>query len=149
MVTAWRAGHNGPEFDAGGLLISHKKVEVNVNALLNIKSVVGLLSSVAITGTMFFGFSHATKSQPTRWPIRYAQKPQPVEVFLFKGMGSNQQCDWIPADSVRRVARCPVIEVTAKRLAPGSSGTNPTSAEGEHLERHPVVAQSRSIPGAP
>jgi hypothetical protein len=85
--------------------------------LLSLKCVAGVVSSIAITGTLFAGFSRATTQLPAQWPISLSSARPSVEVMLVNESASNYQCDWDFSIPEQRLAKCPQVLVSAKRPA--------------------------------
>jgi hypothetical protein len=93
--------------------------------LISTKTIVGLLSSTAITGSLYMGLVHETNSLPSHWHIAGTRAAPPVEVLLLSEQKIEEKggysCDWLSPDSMspdskNRLARCPQMLVTAKRL---------------------------------
>jgi hypothetical protein len=84
--------------------------------LISAKTIVGLLSSTAITGSLYMGLAHETSSLPSHWHIEGTRAAPPVEVQLLSEQKGAYSCEWVSPESEDRMARCPQVVVTAKRL---------------------------------
>jgi hypothetical protein len=82
--------------------------------LLSLKTIVGLLSSAVITGSLLLGLNTATHNVPEHWVVAMNRIPQPVEVNLLGNLGL--ECEWLSSNPENRVAQCPNVLVTARRL---------------------------------
>jgi hypothetical protein len=81
------------------------------------KAVIGMVSAAAITGSMVTGLYFATSAQPEHWRIEALRDAAPVQVQLLPYGTPAGDCEWVPTDSQARLAKCPAVIVTAKKVA--------------------------------
>lgn len=86
--------------------------------LFSLKTVVGVVSAMAITGTLYAGIAQATRTLPVDWPIVVSRVTPPVEVYLVNKPAGGGTCVWATNDPDERNAKCPPVVVTAKRAKP-------------------------------
>jgi hypothetical protein len=106
---------------------------------LGLKIAAGL-SSTAITGALLLVLEQGTTSLPSHWAI----DAKPVEVQLVIERNGGQLCDWLSADPNERIARCPSLVVTAKRLHASLPGPLALSPAGNVASAAQPAAQAQS-----
>jgi hypothetical protein len=100
---------------------------MEMKVLLSAKTVIGLVSSAAITGSLYVGLDHATSNLPAHWYIE-GTPASPVEVQLLSEQMSGYSCDWVASGSREHLAKCPQVTVTARRTEARKSETTWPSA---------------------
>jgi hypothetical protein len=114
--------------------------------LISVKSVVGLVSATVITGTMAAGINLETSSVPAHWFFGVGRANHTVEVNLVSRPNDGNSCEWISQDPTRRFARCPTIQVIAKRSGAAASDAVAGSQDNDRGDLARLAARTNLNP---
>jgi hypothetical protein len=109
------------------------------------KTLVGIVSSTAITGGLLLGLGDATATLPQHWFIDGTPAAPPIEVRLLSEQPGGLECEWIGPDPLVRVARCPTVVVTAKRPTPGSPVIASAGQQDDSGKARQQLAHARAV----
>jgi hypothetical protein len=87
-----------------------------MKAILSTKTVLGITCSAAISGAMLAGMYEETKAVPAHWYIEPVSADRAVDVQLIAAPAASGICEWVTPDSRGSLARCPQLQVSAKKV---------------------------------